>query len=341
MLFHSAQGASGYKKETYQSLLFHYNNTVSQIKISRGELLNSLSTPNSNISGGGYTVYDGKINPTGNHFAISHYGANSLANSPFKYGAFSYEFGFSGTTVTVTQSTARSTGLQWHPSGTAILSIGDIYSYVFPFNTATATGSTGTGYMYASSSNTASFNSTGSAIARVQPFSTPNVATINWTGTTGGTSYTPTTNSTSPSYTPVWLSDNSFVFIGDIAYGYNASTGFTNSNFTISSTLGISPTIVGKYSDSILLGQVSNTLYAIGFSKTTGLSIISSYTDANGILTPLVDSSNNKIYYTTNAVSSLYYLRRVDWAGSTFSSFTNLSSKSTPANLTQIFTHTL
>jgi hypothetical protein len=339
MLRNSIAGAGGAKKPVYQSLLYVYNNVAYQIKIESGVLINSLTTPNSSTSNG-FTLYDAQINPLGAHYATSAYGASASANYPYAHGSFNYSTGF-GAPTTIYLQYGRSTSLQWHPQGNAIMTRGDIYSHIIKFNTGTASGSSSTSYLYSSTTNSAGLNRTGTIIALQEPYASPYNRTVNWSTSGLGTQYSTATTTTSPFYYPFWLSDSSFVFMGIYAYSYTENVGFTGTNFSTTAQLGITPTLVGTYSDSVILGYIGTTVYAIGFSKTTGFSLISSYTESEGIGSIQIDSANGKIYYMTGLVSSVYKLKTLNWTGGSFTSPTTLSTKTTPATLTQIFTHTL
>ena len=329
----------------YQSLIFQDAGYGRQIRILDGVLQDTFASPytstpfNNNAGQGGYT----KINrATEGHYISTYYGASTLANYPFRYGTFSYAGGFSAGSL-FSSNSGRSRKLFWSPDGQCIVSYGDIFSTVSKFNNSTGVPTllSGTQPAYAY----AGFTSNSNTVALSINATTKNLLVYPFSFASGlGTQYTNPTPLFTIAGPPLWLSDNSFVIIGNRAYSW--SSGFTGTTFDSSSFSFIPFELI---SDTLLLGLNSSTyeIMILSFDKTKGFSTPVTLSGSGDTIqqtarTPIYDPVYKRIYYTvydTGTVATTAYYCPI--SAGVFGSPVTLGTKTGPWLISDVFTHKL
>lgn len=328
-----------------QSFIYKSNGVAYQLKMANGAFLNTYAAPNSTgPTGSNFNGGEARINPaTQSHYISSYYGSSGSANFPFQYGTFSYSSGFGSGTLFSASSGRANYGLTWSKDGRGIISSGDIFSYSFRFNTSTGTPSSATFLTGSGIGDLGSFSPNNNYIVlQADQFASPTVYAWNWNSDSGlGSALTGPAVSPNSSYysRPLWTSDGSFVFVGNIAYTFNA--GFTTPRYDTFVNLGYYVYLIAMLSDTMLLVKKadSSAYCTVSFDPLSGFSEIATTTPvaAQGSAdTETYDPVYSRLYYTTGGV--LYY-KTISSTGQFSSAVTALTSA--VGQVVEVFTHTL
>ena len=324
-----------------QSLIYKNNGIAYQIKMLNGIFLNTYASPNStgpsgSLSNGG----EARINPaTQAHYVSAYYGTSGSANFPFYYGTFSYNTGFGSGTLYSAATSRTSYGLTWSKDGRGLISSSDIFSYSHRFNTTTGVPFSSSFLTGNGIGDLGSFSPNSNyLVLHADQFATPTVYAWNWNSDSGlGSALTGPAVSPNSSYfsRPLWTSNGSFVFIGNIAYTFNA--GFTTPRYDTFTNLGYYVYLIAMISDTMLLvKKADGSAYCtLSFNPLSGFSQLATTTPV-GVGDAVYDPVYSRFYYVSGGI--LYY-KTISSSGQFSSAVTALTSA--VGEIVDVFTHTI